>query len=78
MLHRDDRLSQADSLADPEFNGSLDPLTAGEERAVGRPKVLEHEAATLEPHLGVAARDLGVLEGDVADIASEDDRFLVE
>jgi hypothetical protein len=39
---------------------------------------LEHEAAALEAHLGVPSRDLGVLEGDVADIASEDDRFLVE
>jgi hypothetical protein len=78
VLHRDDRLSQADSLPDAELDRRLDALTAGEEGAVGRAKVLKNETATLKPHLGMPARDLRVLQGDVADIASEDNGFLVE
>ena len=78
MLNRDDRLSQTDSLADPEFDRSLDPLSRGEERSVGRTEVLKNEASALEAHLSVSPRDLWVLKGNVADIASHDDRFLVE
>jgi len=78
VLHRDDRLSQADSLANAQIDRCLDPLAARQEGAVGRAEVLEHEPAALEPHLGVSPRDLRVLQSDVADVATEDDRFLVE
>ena len=78
MLNRDDGLSQTDSLANPEFDRSLDPLSRGEERAVGRTKVLKNETSALEPELSVSPRDLWVLKGDVADVAAENDRFLVE
>ncbi len=78
MLNRDHRLSQTDSLADPELDRSLDSLPCWEERSVGRTEVLKNEASALEPHLGVSPRDLWVLKGNVADIASHDDRFLVE
>ncbi|MEM7153401.1 MAG: hypothetical protein AAF799_11205 [Myxococcota bacterium] len=78
MLDGDRRLTQSHRVADPHLDGTGDSLTAGKKRSVRRTEILKDELAVSESKLGVPTGHLSIHEGDVTDIAADDDRLLVE